>query len=272
MTGKTAVITGGASGIGLAMAEAFLDRGASVCIVDVNQRSLDEATDQLGTDRVLAVQADIANEDDVARVRTTTLERFATVDIICANAGVGSRERPMWELPLAEWRWVLDINVLGVVATIQAFLPEMLERDTGHVVITSSMQGVTTGRVGPYSASKAGSAAVAESLVTDLQRADSNIGVSCLLPSYTKNGLVHGVDRRNRFPGAEFTDEDMQAVTAVRDKLIERGVDARVLGEMVADAVGTEQFWLIPEPGALGRVQERTASIMAGHAPAPATT
>lgn len=272
LTGRTAVVTGGAAGIGLGMTEEFLARGASVCIVDVSADALRSAEAHLDDARVLAVQADIAVAVDVSRMRHSALERFDSIDIVCANAGVGSRERPMWELPLAEWRWVMEINVLGVVATIQAFLPEMLKRDDGHVVITSSMQGVTTGRVGPYSASKAGSAAVAESLATDLVRAGSRIGVSCLLPSYTRNGTVDGADRSHRFEGVEYSEQDEQARAAVRAKLAEKGVPARLLGEMVADAVGTRRFWLVPEQRSLARVRQRAAEIIDGSAPAPATT
>ncbi|MGL3150358.1 SDR family NAD(P)-dependent oxidoreductase [Microbacterium sp. A82] len=116
--------------------------------------------------------------------------------------------------PVAEWRWVMEINALGVVATIQAFPPEMLEREDGHVVITSSIQGVTTGRVGPRPASKAGSAAVAESLATELPVAE----------------LLSMADRTHRFPCVEYTEQDRRAREAARAKIAENGVSARTAG------------------------------------------
>src|SRR5699024_4667071 len=118
---------------------------------------------------------------------------------------------PVWEIPIEEWRWVFDINTFGIIHMAHAFVPAMIEADFGHFVVTSSMQGITTGRVGPYAASKHAAASVAESIFADLQRLDSRVGVSCLCPSFTKNSMIDHPERMRRFVAEELDDEQRQA-------------------------------------------------------------
>lgn len=268
MHGRTAVITGAAHGIGFAMAEEFLDRGARVCLVDLKQEALDEAAALLGADdgRVITVAADVGDPDAVHRLRSRVHEAFGHVDVVCANAGVGARRRPVWETPVEEWRWVFDVNVFGVVQTVQAFAGDMIARDEGHIVVTSSMQGITTGRQGPYASSKHASAAIAESLRNDLVTAGSGVGVSCLCPSHTRTSIA-AAGTRLRYPGAEETAADIAGVEEIARRLAEDGQDPRLLARMVADAVGTETFWIIPDPASLWRVTQRATEIVEGRTP-----
>lgn len=274
MTGQAAVVTGGASGIGFGMVRAFLDRGARVAMVDINEHALRESTDELGlaAEQVIAIQADVSDADDVARVRREAESAFGRVDIACANAGLGSRERAIWDIPVAEWRWVFDINVFHIVNMAHEFIPPMLARDHGHFVSTASMQGITTGRVGPYASSKAAAASLTECIFADLRRAESRVGVSCLCPSYTKNSMVDHPERRRWFPGSEPSPEEEAKLAVVAGKLRERGLEARQVGDMVADAVGTDTFWITPTPGSLERVSRRAEEIVGGLVPSIATT
>lgn len=272
--GKVAVVTGAANGIGRAMAAEFRSRGADVALLDLNGPALaacEEFIAHEGAGRMRSLVVDVADEAALGAAAQTVLEEFGRVDIVCANAGVGTGQRALWERSLSEWRWVFDINVFGVIATVQAFIPTMLERGDGHVVITASMQGVTTGRVGPYAASKHAAAAVAETLFADLHRAQSGVKVSCLLPSYTQNSLVEAPEDFVRYreeAGLPARDD----IDAVAKKLRELGKPARELGVLVADAIGTDEFWLIPEPDSLIRVEQRAKELIETRRPGIATT
>jgi len=262
---EVAVITGGANGIGEGIAEAVVARGAAVALLDIDSGRLAATAARLRGEgaTVLDIPVDVRDAAALATAAERVQSELGPVTMVCANAGTGGRERPVWEVPLDEWRWVYDLNVFGAIATVQSFLPAMLEADGGHIVVTASMQGITTGRVGPYASSKHAVAAFAEVLRDDLARGGSRIRVSCLCPSFTKNSLLTDPDRGWEYRGEPLTPAERAARQDVVRRLAEYGVPAREVGEMVADAVGTDRFWLLPDPASVERVQWRAAHIAA---------
>jgi NAD(P)-dependent dehydrogenase (short-subunit alcohol dehydrogenase family) len=188
--GKVAVVTGGASGIGLGMAHRFAAAGMALVIADVQTDALDVARDALeatGCD-VLAVRTDVSDMSSVEALRDAALDRFGTVHVVCNNAGVGGAGDP-WHGPIATWEWVVGVNLMGVVHGIHAFLPTLEAQGEGHIVNTASMAGITVGMLGPYSATKHAVAALSESLWFSMQGARTGVGVSVLCPGFVRTNI-----------------------------------------------------------------------------------
>ncbi len=191
---RIAVVTGGANGIGRASALAFAQAGANVVVADVDDAALAStkaAIEALGR-RALGVRCDVTSDDDARTLAESTLSTFGQADLVMLNAGVAAGGR--WEhIPIAEWQRVLDVNVLGVVRGLNAFLPHLLERGSGHVVITSSGLGldVRDGMTGPYATSKFALTGMARSLALYLR--PRGIGVTLLAPRLTDTAFPRSV-------------------------------------------------------------------------------
>ncbi len=194
---RIAVVTGGANGIGRASALAFARAGAGVVIADVDDTALPAtkaAIEALGR-RALALRCDVTSDGDARALVESTLSTFGRADLVMLNAGVAAGGR--WEhVPIAEWQRVLDVNVLGVARGLNAFLPHLLERGSGHVVITSSGLGldVRDGTTGPYATSKFALTGMARSLALYLR--PRGIGVTCRASSRAADGLEGREDQR----------------------------------------------------------------------------
>ena len=180
--GRVAVVTGGASGIGLGLARAFADRGARLVLADLDAAALAEAEKSLSDAgaEVLAVPTDVTRREQVFALAERTFERFGTAHVVCNNAGVGAFGE-MHTAPHEEWRFVMDVNFWGVVHGVEAFVPRLVEQGDGHVVNTASMAGLVGMRVlGIYCASKFAVVGLSESLHREV--ADRGVGVSVLCP------------------------------------------------------------------------------------------
>jgi NAD(P)-dependent dehydrogenase (short-subunit alcohol dehydrogenase family) len=202
LQGKVAVVTGGASGIGLALARRFLADGALVTIADVEEAALGEAAAALGhehdADRVLAVRTDVRDAEAVDALAAATFERFGTAHVVCNNAGVGVGGLT-WTIPADRWRWIVEVNLLGVANGIRAFVPRLIDQGEGHVVNTASSAGLLTGPgMSPYFATKHAVVALSESLYFDLQYVDGagGVGVSVLCPEWVRTRIADS--ERNR--------------------------------------------------------------------------
>ena len=185
---KTVVITGGASGVGLALAERFAERGAKLVLADIEAEALDAAVKRiegLGAETI-GVRTDVTDFASVEALEAAARERFGKVHVLFNNAGVGAQEDvPIWELPLSDWRWVLDVNVWGVIHGVRAFVPNMIAHgEAGHVVNTSSGNGgiVLMPTTPIYSATKATVSAMTETLHLQLLSAGVQIKASVLYP------------------------------------------------------------------------------------------
>ena len=197
LDGKVAVVTGGASGIGLGIARRLAAAGAQLVIGDVEVAALHRAADDLGA---LAVQTDVRDRSSVQALADAAVQRFGTVNVVVNNAGVGPFGR-IADLTEADWRWIIDVNLWGVVHGTGVFLPILQDAPGGgHFVNTASMAGLRPGpNLGAYTVTKYGVVALTETLAIELAEDESQVGVTVLLP-----GPVHtniGTSTRNRPAG-----------------------------------------------------------------------
>ena len=202
--GKHVVVTGGGSGIGQALAHAFADEGANVTITDINQERIDQVVAELIERGAQAAgyRVDHSSEEETRLFASQVLGEGAPVDVVCANAGVAEAS-PLAVADMADWRWVMDINVMGVAYTLRYLVPSMIERGSGSVLITASGAGLVPGPgMAAYHASKAAACSLGESLSIEL--APHGIDVSVLCPGIIKTAIAK--DSRMHF-GDEEADQ-----------------------------------------------------------------
>jgi NAD(P)-dependent dehydrogenase (short-subunit alcohol dehydrogenase family) len=267
LEGKVAVVTGGASGIGLALANRFAREGMRVVVADVERGALDEATealaDEFGADDVAGVLTDVRDEVAVDALAAATFERFGTAHVLCNNAGVGVGGLA-WTVPADRWRWIVDVNLLGVAHGVRSFVPRMIEQGEGHVVNTASAAGILTGPgMAPYFATKHAVVALSESLHFDLQLTGAAIGVSVLCPEWVRTNIAES--ERNRpddvAPLEEPEGIDPDAIRAFMQGLIDSGLDPADVAEQVLDGIRTGRFWILTHPTTLLSAQKRWDAI-----------
>jgi len=192
LIGRTAVITGAASGIGFAIAEAFLAERMRVVISDVNESALAVAADRLHTlgGELASLSADVRSQEAVDRLATAAVDRFGALHIAVNNAGIVNGGKA-WELSLDDWRAVLDINLWGVIHGVRSFVPRILSSGAeGHVVNTASLAAVSpVAGIAPYTVAKHGVLGLSDVLRLDLQAIGAPIGVSVVMPGRIRTGM-----------------------------------------------------------------------------------
>ena len=240
--GKVAVITGGASGIGRGTALAMARRGTDVVIADINDRRLEETRADIATlgRRALAVHCNVAKDADVEHLGETALSVMGRVDILMNNAGVMLRGA-LEQIPIADWEWSFDINLLGVVRGIRTFLPHMLERGSGYIINTGSVAGLIalTGEGAPYVASKFAIVGLSEALA--LYARPKGIGVSVLCPGSVDTNLCE----TERVIGMTPESALVEAASASIFHSILMTPDQ--VGESVVEAVQQQRFFVLPD-------------------------
>jgi NAD(P)-dependent dehydrogenase (short-subunit alcohol dehydrogenase family) len=279
-TGKVAVVTGAASGIGLALARRCAAEGMRVVLADVEVGPLDAATKELaaehGDDRVLAVPTDVREAEALEALAEATVDRFGAAHLLCNNAGVGVGGLA-WTVPADRWRWIVEVNLLSVAHGIRAFVPRMIEQGEGHVVNTASAAGILTGPgMSPYYATKHAVVALSESLHFDLQMMGGVVGVSVLCPEWVRTNIADS--ERNRPADVSAVDlmgqpipepdpdapGDADAAPALRDmvqSLVDGGLDPAEVAAAVLDGVRVRRFWIFPHPTTIGRARLRWDAI-----------
>ncbi len=257
--GKVAVVTGGASGIGKGIATQLIAEGARVIIADIQRDALAATAAEIGA--ALAVPVDVSDPASVDALAGQVLETFGAVHVVCNNAGIGPLA-PVADLTLDDWRWMIGVNLWGVIHGVHTFLPILKRnRDGGHIVNTASMAGLVAGpRLGAYAAAKFGVVGLTEVLAAELAADNSRVGVSVLCP-----GTVHtniGNSSRNRpadLPDAGFKDIDIELEDNPRYRWI-YPVDA---GAVVVRAIKRGDLYALTHPDWYPMVAERHAAIAA---------
>ena len=195
---KVAVVTGAASGMGLAFARRFARAGARVVLADIEKPALDAAVAELtgAGHEAIGVVTDVMKLADVDALRDAALARFGRVNVLCNNAGVAGALQPAGEwVDTKTWDWVLQVNLWGVVYGVKAFLPHLLEHGDGHIVNTASLAGHLPAW-SPYNASKFAVVGLTEGLYAQLHTLGSTVGVSCLCPGFVNTNIADST--RNR--------------------------------------------------------------------------
>jgi NAD(P)-dependent dehydrogenase (short-subunit alcohol dehydrogenase family) len=257
LSGKTAVVTGAAGGIGYALCEAFAAASMRVVMSDVAPDRLEDAAQRLEAasgGEILGVPTDVTRWDDVESLAARAEERFGAVHVVCNNAGV-QQDGYAWEFSLDEWEWILGVNLWGTIHGIKAFVPRMIEHgEDAHVVNTASLGGlVTFPGISMYTAAKAAVIGFSEGLHNDLRDRGAPIGVSVLCPGPVMSGLrEHSKALR---PGGE------EAGPIGMMTHVER-TPASEVAAMVVDAIRARRFWILTHPEYNGLIERRFRGIV----------
>jgi NAD(P)-dependent dehydrogenase (short-subunit alcohol dehydrogenase family) len=257
--------------MGRAFAERFARAGMNVVLADVEVPPLEEAVAavrDLGVDAI-GVPTDVSDPDALDRLRDEALARFERVNVLCNNAGVGGSMLGGVQLP--DWRWVIGVNLWGVIHGHRSFLPHLAEHGDAHIVNTASMAGLWPGH-SPYTASKWAVVAITEGLYQQLRIEGSTVGVSCLCPGFVATNI--GQSERNRPDWAEppALHEVPQAVAGLRQMMLDRlagGMPPPQVADLVHDAVVTNTFWIFTDRSMVRALETRYQSILAGENPPP---
>ena len=271
LQGKVAVITGGASGIGRAVAEAAAAAGMKLVLADIEEAVLKEteaAFTASGAD-VLSVVTDVSVGASVEDLRDKAISRFGTVHLIHNNAGVAVGG-PLWTVSEADWNWVMGVNLWGVIHGIRAFVPVFLEQGEGHVVNTASLAGLTSpGLLGPYNVTKHSVVTMSETLYRDLAVFGSSVGVSVLCPGFVRTGIADSDRNRPDWAPAPNMPEGVEFQGVVRN-LVASGIQPAEVAAQVIDAVRNNRFYIITHPDTFAMVETRLRDILAERNPSDA--
>lgn len=270
---KTAVITGGASGIGFSLAKKALAEGMNVVIADLNQGALDAAASELsGGDRLITAVTDVSSASAVDQLAQTAISQFGAAHLLCNNAGVGGGGA-VWEQSEEEWDFVLGVNLKGVTNGIRAFTPGMIAQGEGHIVNTASIAGLTSAvSTSTYTVSKHAVVALSEVLLGDLRAIDAAVGVSVLCPSFVDTNIYKVSDQR---PGADAVTmtaekrEELEAIEAMIGEFFKTAMSPDDVAEKVFKAVVDDQFYILTHPeGSRVLIEARLQGVLGLNEPA----
>ena len=267
LAGRTAFITGGASGIGLALGHAFAQAGMKVMLADIETGALAAAVETLrdSAPDIRGVVCDVADPDSVERAAKACCEAFGNVHVVCNNAGVAAAGG-IDNISLDNWRWVLDVNLMGVLHGIRSFLPHIRAHgEGGHIVNTASMAGMSSGLgFSPYVASKFAVVGLSEGLATQLK--PLGIGVSVLCPGFVRTRIGESGRNRPERYGATQTPDPASPAGLLLAHIAERlrsGLDPSQIAARVLAAIRGDELYVFTHPEMRGEVEERFAAIMA---------
>lgn len=255
-----AVVTGAASGIGAGLAREAARRGMHVVLADRDGDGLAAVAGEIG-DAALTVRTDVADEESVERLAERAYAAFGRVDLLFNNAGVLSTGR-IWEIEPAKWRQALDVNIMGVVHGLRAFVPRMIEAGTAaRIVHTASVGGfLPSPMLSPYCATKFAVVALTEALAGELAAMGSPVKVSLLAPGPVKTEIF-----REKAPSSS-----QAFVEGMCDMLAQHGLAADAFARLVFQAIDRGDYWIIPQPEALDpALAARTGNILARREPTP---
>lgn len=273
LQGKVAVVTGGASGIGLAMARRFAREGMKLVIADVEPDALDAASHALAGEgaEVLARRCDVSDPAAMDALGEATLDRFGGMHVVCNNAGVGAGGA-MWELTTEDWEFAIRPNLWGVIHGIRVFVKHLVAQNEGHVVNTASMAGlVSVPGMGPYNVTKHAVVTLSETLFHELEGAGSKVGVSVLCPGHVDTRIWES--ERNRPEDLAATGNDvrapeMQSTNEMYRDILAASMPPDQVAGLVHDAIRDGTFYIHTHAKARPAVQQRMQAIVDGKRPA----
>jgi NAD(P)-dependent dehydrogenase (short-subunit alcohol dehydrogenase family) len=255
LSGRVAVITGAASGIGLAIARRLAREGMALVLADIEPAPLAHALADirvLGVDAI-AVPVDVAQQSQLDGLADAAYAHFGKVHVLCNNAGVATPAAnltPAWMTRLEDWQWMLGVNLMGVVHGVRAFVPRMLALgDEGHVVNTASVAGLLTAS-NPYNVSKHGVACLTEGLYKDFRRAGARLSASVLCPGLIRTSILSA--QRNRPTAFGPATDTSQLPGPVQQEwsnfvqMLDAGYEPSLVADAVADAIRADRFYVIP--------------------------
>jgi NAD(P)-dependent dehydrogenase (short-subunit alcohol dehydrogenase family) len=269
---KVAVITGAASGIGRALAERCVQEGMKAVLADVEVDALTktEASLKASGATVLAVRTDVSQARDVEALAQKALEAFGAVHLLCNNAGVATLGS-LWESTLAEWEWVLGVNLWGVIHGVRVFVPLMLAQDTEcHLINTASLSGLLSASgVGAYNVTKHGVVTLSETLHRELAERGAKVKVSVLCPGVVQTRILESA--RNR-PGPLPTEPPRRADDdrweALR-QLVQTGMPPAQVADAVFEAIRNDRFYILTHPEGKEYIRLRMEDILQERSPTP---
>lgn len=269
--GKTAVITGAGSGIGLAFSRIAAKRGMQLVLVDVHQPSLDRCAAEMQSMgcSVLACRADVSKATEMDALALAVVDRFGAPHVVFNNAGVATQGL-IWESSAADWAWVLGVNLWGVIHGVRVFTPLMLdaaEKDpmwNGHIINTASMAGlVAPANLGAYSASKHAVVALSETLFNDLRLVTDQVKASVVCPHFVPTGI----HQNSRNPGDEDHSKSLTKSQWIGKAMMDAAVtgatlSAEEVARQIFDAMAADRFYVLTHPEKLNHVTLRMEAIV----------
>ncbi len=273
---KTAVLTGAGSGFGLECARIGARSGMNLVLVDVQQDALDavSAEMQAAGAQVLARKVDVSNADQMQSLADAVQQRFGAPHFVFNNAGVGAGGL-IWETTVADWEWVLGVNIMGVAHGVRLFTPMMLAAAKadpayrGHIVNTASMAGLLNApNMGVYNVSKHAVVSLTETLYQDLSLVTTQISASVLCPFFVATGISHSHRNRPGVLAASKPTQSMRIGQAMSEKAVSSGkVSAADVAQKVFDSITADQFYIYSHPKAIRSVQTRMEDVMLARNP-----
>ena len=249
--GKTAVITGAASGIGKSLAEKFAKENMQVVLADIEEEALERTVENLRhyQHRVIGIKTDVLVEDSIKELFAKAKEEYGNIHILCNNAGIGanSGNKAIWEIDKNDWDWVMGVNYQAVLHGLQTFIPHMLEHgEEGHVVTTVSMAGLMPG-AGTYGVSKHAVMALTEALSRDLQARGAKINASVLCPGFVDTNIDKS--ERNRPNHMNKSEEVIPPVGAeIMSAMLRQGKKPNEVADIVHEAIKENIFYILSHP------------------------
>jgi len=273
LAGKVAVVTGASSGIGRGIAFALAADGMRLVLADLDTPGLCAAGAELRASGAAAIEVttDVRDSSAVESLAAAALDAYGAVHVLCNNAGVWTLGR-QWETDLADWQWVIDVNLWGAVHGVRTFVPLLLKNpDGGHIVNVSSIGGLMSGPLtGPYSASKHAIVGLSKGLRAELSRMGSRVGVSVVCPGTVQSAIVDNVGKRPGLPGDPVLTPDAQAVADAMRRAGSPAISAREAGQLVRDAIRSGTFWVLPGAEAhLAFLENEHAELLQAFASTP---
>jgi NAD(P)-dependent dehydrogenase (short-subunit alcohol dehydrogenase family) len=263
--GKAAVITGGASGIGYALAEKCVDEGMNIVLADIEEKALAKAEKELIAKggSVQAIKTDVSNLKDIENLAKIALDSFEQVHLLFNNAGVGA-PGAVWECSLDDWRWVLNVNLWGVIYGVHVFTPLMIEQDVPcHIVNTASTAGLDyNAYMGVYGVSKYGVVSLSESLYLELKDVGSKVSVSVLCPGFVKTRL--DTSDRNRplsYESGSLSKGALEKLDYINSGLGE-GMSPGLVADITFDAIREKRLYILTHKDWIPEVETRMKNII----------